>query len=171
MQRSSIGFVPAGASGKPVLPDESFWLSTLWSNVYNKGTDPCSKGINTLVDEDNSWKSMSDMRDDFEEYRKSEIWEQPICKDAKSFKTKLAIGFGVGGAAAGAGLAGAGVGGTIGALAIGIPSFGVAAGAGLAIGAVVGGGIGVGIVGAATASTKAYKKYNNEVEQQKSMYT
>ena len=61
-----------------------------------------------------------------------------------------------------AGLAGAGTGAVIRALAIGIPSFGVAARTGRVLGAVTGGGIGVGAAAGTTAAITKYREYQRE---------
>ena len=105
-----------------------------------KSTKVCRKGLTKIVAP--RLKKKNEMKQNADDIKQKQIWDQSISSSAMPLGMKIAIGIG-GTAAVACWWSGA----TIGALAIGIPSFGIAAGAGLVIGAVVGDGIGVGVAG------------------------
>ncbi len=155
----SIVVVPAGHPNNP-LPGYKYWISNVWSQCL----------LSMKIDAQAAVIKMETQNGFIQEQDANEEMIGKVSADERKIVftpgVKLAIGVvALSGIAATGTAIGAGIGGTIGALAIGIPSFGVAAGAGLGIGAVVGGAIGGGIAVGVGTLIALYRKHKTNLDQ------
>ena len=166
---TDVLIVPTGRQDQPDLPKpHEKWFTQLWHGCCfssNKSQAAILKIAQDRISYDVRNNSLKDLH----------FHKQPIKVDKKGLSYRIRVGLGLGGGgaaaagtvggAAAAGTVGATVGALTGALAIGIPSFGVAAGTGLVLGAVLGGGAGVGVAGAAGGGRKLKQIMQGESSQ------
>ena len=145
---TDVLIVPTGRQDQPDLPKpHEKWFTQLWHGCY-LSSNTSQAAILKIAQDRFSYSVRNNSLKDLP------FHEQPIKVDNKGLSNRIKVGLGLGGGGAAAGAVGATVGALIGALAIGIPSFGVAAGTGLVLGAVIGGGAGVGLAGAVGGGLK-----------------
>ena len=156
----NIHVIPAGHPREADLPGCHYWLSSLWSHCLLSMKKSAQAAMIKM-------ETRGPKGGFIQEKKASELAFAEVGADERKIVftsgVKKAIAAAAGGTGAGGFAAGAAIGGTIGALAIGVPSFGSAAIGGLFIGAAVGGVIGAGLAIAVGASIAVYRmnKKNN----------